>query len=278
MKHIPVLLDAVLDVLGNVQGKTIIDATFGAGGYSRAMLDKGARVIAFDRDPSVQELPGVQLIRKPFSEIDSVCEQVDAIVFDLGISSMQIDNPQRGFSWRFDAPLDMRMSSAGATAADVINSASAKELVKIMRDFGEEPKAHFIANEIIARRPLHTTGELKDVIERASFDPKSVARVFQALRIYVNDEFGQIETALEKAAAMLRSGGILAVVSFHSLEDRMVKSFMRGLTDAKGDPRLPVVDAPDFILLTRGGIAPSAAEVLANPRARSARLRAVMKK
>ncbi|MDR0449088.1 MAG: 16S rRNA (cytosine(1402)-N(4))-methyltransferase RsmH [Rickettsiales bacterium] len=276
MKHIPVLLEPVLETLGDIKGKTIIDATFGAGGYSQAFLERGAKVTAFDRDPNVEEIPGVKLIRAPFSEIDSAGVSPDAIVFDLGVSSMQLDEAARGFSHKLDGPLDMRMSGEGETAADFINSATAAQLIKIMQMFGEEPKAKFIADEIILARPLATTGDLKAAIERASYDPKSAKRTFQAFRIYVNDELDEIETALGKASVMLKPGGILAVVSFHSLEDRLVKNFMRNLTETKGDPRLPVVDAPEFVQIGRS-IEPTDAEIAVNPRARSARLRAIRK-
>ncbi|MCL2629676.1 MAG: 16S rRNA (cytosine(1402)-N(4))-methyltransferase RsmH [Alphaproteobacteria bacterium] len=276
MKHIPVLLNPVLEALGDISGKTIIDATFGAGGYSRAFLDRGAKVVAFDRDPNVVPIDGVRLIRKPFSEIDSADVRPDAIVFDLGVSSMQLDESARGFSHRFDGPLDMRMSGSGETAADAVNNLSEAELIKIMRDFGEEPKAKFIAQEIIKSRPINTTLQFKEIIERASFDPKSAVRVFQAFRIYINDELGEIDIALKKAAAMLKPGGILAVVSFHSLEDRIVKEFMRSLTEAKGDPRMPAINKPEFVSLIRN-TKPSQEEIATNPRARSATLRAVRK-
>ncbi|MDR0319819.1 MAG: 16S rRNA (cytosine(1402)-N(4))-methyltransferase RsmH [Rickettsiales bacterium] len=276
MKHIPVMLGQVLEALGDIKGKTIVDATFGAGGYSEAFLERGATVVAFDRDPTVSEVAGVRLIRAPFSEIDKAGVKPDAIVFDLGVSSMQLDEPERGFSHRLDGPLDMRMSREGESAADFINSASKDMLIKIMQRFGEEPKAKFIAEEIILARPLSTTGQLKAAIERGSYDPKSAQRTFQAFRIYVNDELDEIETALGKASVMLKPGGTLAVVSFHSLEDRLVKDFMRSLTEAKGDPRLPAVDTPEFVSVVRGDAA-SDSEVAANPRARSARLRAIRK-
>ncbi|MDR2685706.1 MAG: 16S rRNA (cytosine(1402)-N(4))-methyltransferase RsmH [Rickettsiales bacterium] len=279
MIHIPVLLNEVLNILGEIKGKTIIDATFGAGGYSRAFLERGAKVIAFDRDPNVAPLgsQSFELIRKPFSEIDSAAVQPDAVVFDLGVSSMQLDNAERGFSYKQDGALDMRMSCSGRTAADAVNCLPRDDLIKVMKNFGEEPKAKFIADEIVKSRPINTTGELRAIIERASFDPKSVMRVFQAFRILINDEMVEIEDGIKKAADMLSPGGILVIVSFHSLEDRVVKGFMRQLTETKGDPKMPVVDTPKFAAITRSAIQPTEEEIVENPRARSARLRAIRK-
>ncbi|MCL1892292.1 MAG: 16S rRNA (cytosine(1402)-N(4))-methyltransferase RsmH [Alphaproteobacteria bacterium] len=290
MKHIPVLLDGVLATLGDIRDQTIIDATFGAGGYSRAFLERGAAVIAFDRDPSViptarafarefhlrqgsggQVGDRFQFINSPFSEIGNLTETVNHIVFDFGVSSMQIDTPQRGFSWRFDAPLDMRMSDAGMTAAQLIENSSPAELARILRDYGDVKKAMPIAIAMKEKLPK-TTLELRDLI----YNPKDIAPVFQALRIAVNDELGQIETALNAVPKLLAPGGICACVTFHSLEDRLVKNKFREWTEVKGDPRLPAPDitAPFRPLRT---IKPSAEEIAANPRARSAHLRAARK-
>jgi 16S rRNA (cytosine1402-N4)-methyltransferase len=278
MKHIPVLLQPILDVLPqDLSGKTIIDATFGNGGYSREFLVRGANVIAFDRDPTVVPLTDdkFKLIRKPFSEIDMADVLADAIVFDFGVSSMQLDDGARGFSWRADAPLDMRMECDGLSAADAINKLTASELIQVMKDYGEEPKAKFIASEIIKSRPILTTFQFRDVISRASFDPKSVMRVFQAFRIYVNDELNEIKTALAKSVDMLHPGGYLATVSFHSLEDKIAKNFMRELTAIKGDPKMPTVDAAPFRQVLQ--VKPTDTEIAENPRARSAHLRIIQK-
>lgn len=280
MKHIPVLLDSVLETLGDIRGKTIVDGTFGAGGYSRAFLKAGANVIAFDRDPNVMtdanklgaEYPDTfKFVLAPFSKIPEVlCINPDAIVFDFGISSMQIDQAERGFSFRFDGPLDMRMESEGMTAAELIEKSSATELSDILRKFGDVKKANILANAMKKSLP-RTTFELKDLIH----NPKDVAPVFQALRIAVNDELGEIERALNAVPEMLNKDGMCVCVTFHSLEDRLVKSVFRDWTTAVGDPRLPVLEPAGFKLLKT--FTPSDAELNENPRARSAHLRAVIK-
>lgn len=280
MKHIPVLLDKVLETLNDVRGKTIVDCTFGAGGYTRAFLRAGANVIAFDRDPNVlqtansilAEFPNnFTFINKPFSEIQNfIISAPDAIVFDLGISSMQIDEGDRGFSFRFDGPLDMRMESVGQTASELIENTSVSELAKILSDYGDVKKAMPIARAMKEKLPK-TTFELKELIH----NPKDVAPVFQALRITVNDEMGQIQRALENIPALLNSGGMCVCVTFHSLEDRIVKTIFREWTTAIGDPRMPEIEAPKFKLLKT--FTPSEEELESNPRARSAHLRAVVK-
>jgi 16S rRNA (cytosine1402-N4)-methyltransferase len=291
-RHIPVLLDSVLATLGDIGGRTIVDATFGAGGYSLSFLRRGAKVIAFDRDPSVAPAAldlarefgeRFRFINAPFSEIANLKPNAaDAIVFDLGVSSMQIDAPERGFSWRFDAPLDMRMgapsahSAAPATAADLIKESSVAELSRILREYGDVKKAGAIARAMKGALP-RTTFELRGLIH----NPKNMAPVFQALRIAVNDELGEIGSALDSAPELLSKGGICACVTFHSLEDRLVKSKFRDWTTAKGDPRLTGLGAcgsehqAKFELLKT--FRPSAAELSSNPRARSAHLRAVRK-
>lgn len=280
MKHIPVLLDKVLETLKDVCGKTIVDCTFGAGGYTRAFLRAGANVIAFDRDPNVlqtansilAEFPNnFTFINKPFSEIQNfIISAPDAIVFDLGISSMQIDEGDRGFSFRFDGPLDMRMESAGQTASELIENTSVSELAKILSDYGDVKKAMPIARAMKEKLPK-TTFELKELIH----NPKDVAPVFQALRITVNDEMGQIQRALENIPTLLNSGGMCVCVTFHSLEDRIVKTIFREWTTAIGDPRMPEIETPKFKLLKT--FTPSEEELESNPRARSAHLRAVVK-
>ena len=282
-KHIPVLLSAVLSALGDVQGKTIVDCTFGAGGYSRAFLERGANVIAFDRDPNVvvdaNALGGefgnrFKFIPQPFSNIGDLEQSVDAIVFDLGISSMQIDIPERGFSFRADAPLDMRMDNREKeqilTAAQLIESLSVAEIADILRNYGDVKKANILARAIKDACP-QTTFELRDLIH----NPKDVAPVFQALRIAVNDEMGELERALARVPDLLVSGGKCICVTFHSLEDRIVKNTFRTWTTAPGDPRLPVVGTAPFIQIKTA--VPTESELEHNPRARSAHMRGVIK-
>lgn len=278
-KHIPVLLGAVMDVLGDVRGLRILDATFGAGGYSRAFLNAGASVVAFDRDPNVRPDADAMsaefgdrftFVPKPFSAMSELDEKFDAIVFDLGISSMQIDIAERGFSFRADAPLDMRMSDVGKTAAELIDELSGADLTRILREYGDVKKAGIIANAIKRALPK-TTFALRDLIH----NPRDVAPVFQALRIAVNDEMGEIERALGVVPEMLRPHGKCVCVTFHSLEDRIVKNTFRAWTTPAGDPRMPVIDAPKFIALRPQ--TPTDDEVARNPRARSAHLRAVAK-
>lgn len=282
-KHIPVLLGAVLSALGDVQGKTIVDCTFGAGGYSRAFLERGANVIAFDRDPNVvvdaNALGGefgnrFKFIPQPFSNIGDLEQSVDAIVFDLGISSMQIDIPERGFSFRADAPLDMRMDNREKeqilTAAQLIESLSVAEIADILRNYGDVKKANILARAIKDSCP-QTTFELRDLIH----NPKDVAPVFQALRIAVNDEMGELERALARVPDLLVLGGKCICVTFHSLEDRIVKNTFRTWTTAPGDPRLPVVGTAPFIQIKTA--VPTESELEHNPRARSAHMRGVIK-
>ena len=289
-KHIPVLLGAVLDALGDINDKTLVDCTFGAGGYSRAFLARGANVIAFDRDPNVLDDADAlrveygkrfSLVPRPFSSIADLDLSVDAIVFDLGISSMQIDNPERGFSFRADAALDMRMDNREneqranskeqiLTAAQLIEALSASELAQILRDYGDVKKANILARAIKNAAPK-TTFELRDLIH----NPKDVAPVFQALRIAVNDEMGEVERAMAAVPDLLVAGGKCVCVTFHSLEDRIVKNIFRKWTTAPGDPRLPVLqDAPFRLIKT---VLPSDEEVANNPRARSAHMRGVIK-
>ena len=282
-KHIPVLLGAVLSALGDVQGKTIVDCTFGAGGYSRAFLERGANVIAFDRDPNVvvdaNALGGefgnrFKFIPQPFSNIGDLEQSVDAIVFDLGISSMQIDIPERGFSFRADAPLDMRMDNREKeqilTAAQLIESLSVAEIADILRNYGDVKKANILARVIKDACP-QTTFELRNLIH----NPKDVAPVFQALRIAVNDEMGELERALARVPDLLVLGGKCICVTFHSLEDRIVKNTFRTWTTAPGDPRLPVVGTAPFIQIKTA--VPTESELEHNPRARSAHMRGVIK-
>ena len=279
MKHIPVLLDSVIATIGDMRGLTIADCTFGAGGYSRAFLDAGARVVAFDRDPNVvadaemfQKKYGnmFRFIAEPFSHLNEIDEIFDVIVFDLGISSMQIDNADRGFSFRMDAPLDMRMSGTGISAADLISEKSEKDLAQILREYGDVKKANVLAHAIKESKPK-TTFALRDLI----FNPNDIAPVFQALRIAVNDEFGEIERALSAVPSKLKVGGKCICVTFHSIEDRIVKNTFRTWTTPIGDPRLPVNHPAPFKLIKP--ITPDDNELKNNPRARSAHMRGVIK-
>ena len=279
MKHIPVLLDAVIEALGDIQGKTVVDCTFGAGGYSRAFLERGAFVIAFDRDLNVaddaaalrrQYPDNFVFISERFSRIADFVPSADAIVFDLGISSMQIDNPERGFSFRADAPLSMRMGPDGVTAKQLIMDLSVAELADVLRTYGDVKKANVLARAIKDAQP-QTTFELRNLIH----NPKDIAPVFQALRIAVNDEMGEVERALDSVPELLKSGGKCVCVTFHSLEDRIVKNTFRAWTTPLGDPRMPVVQPALFRPIKT--VLPTDKELENNPRARSAHLRGVVK-
>lgn len=280
MKHIPVLLNSVLDALGDVSGKRIVDCTFGAGGYTRAFLARGAIVTAFDRDPNVvDDVNAIQtefgerfnFIPRAFSTLAEMDEKYDAIVFDLGISSMQIDNGERGFSFRMDAPLDMRMDTQNLIpAADLIENMSVNELASILRDYGDVKKANILARAIKDARPQTTFG-LRDLIH----NPKDVAPVFQALRIAVNDEMGELRRALIAVPEHLVVGGKCICVTFHSIEDRIVKNTFRDWTTAPGDPRMPMVVNAPFVAIKTA--LPDEVELKNNPRARSAHMRGVIK-
>lgn len=292
--HIPVLLTEVFAALAVQAGQVVIDGTFGAGGYSRALLEAGASVIGIDRDPDAIRAGGalvqahpekLRLVQSPFSRLDEAAEApVDGVVLDIGVSSMQLDQAERGFSFRADGPLDMRMAQAGTGAADVVNTYKANDLTRIFGLLGEERHAGRIARAIEKRRaetPFTRTGDLAAFIEklvgRAPGEKIHPAtRVFQALRIYVNDELGELSRALLAAERALKPGGRLAVVSFHSLEDRIVKRFItERSTQPSGSRHLPqlAAQAPTFEKLG-GAVSPGEDEVERNPRARSARLRA----
>jgi 16S rRNA (cytosine1402-N4)-methyltransferase len=300
--HTPVLLAEVLDILRPKDGGIYIDGTFGAGGYARGLLEAAAcRVVGIDRDPdviaraadAVHHYRGrLQLVHGRFGEMDRLVQErgvdaADGVALDLGVSSMQLDEPSRGFSFRFDGPLDMRMSSSGPTAAELIARASEHELADVIHNYGEERRARPIARAIVAARaeaPIETTGRLAEIVRRAAgprardgIDPAT--RTFQALRIWVNDELGELERGLVAAESILAPGGRLAVVSFHSLEDRTVKDFLRSRSGSApaGSRHFPtpaVERSASFRLLSRGAIKPTDAEIRANARARSARLRA----
>jgi 16S rRNA (cytosine1402-N4)-methyltransferase len=298
--HIPVLVDAVLAALAPRDDATYIDATFGAGGYSEAILGAArCRVFGIDRDPDAvargQALAAkhggrLTLIAGPFGDMERLIfpfapGPIAGVAFDLGVSSMQLDAAGRGFSFRQDGPLDMRMSREGASAADLLARLSERELADLIRSLGEERFAGRVARAIVAaqiRRPLTTTGELAEIVRAAlprrepGLDPAT--RTFQALRIAVNDELGELDRGLAAAERLLMPGGRLAVVSFHSLEDARVKAFLRRRgEEARGSRHLPPRPggpAPSFALLSRRPTRPSADEIAHNPRARSARLRA----
>jgi 16S rRNA (cytosine1402-N4)-methyltransferase len=290
--HVSVLLDEVVEAVAPSAGKLIVDATFGAGGYSRAFLERGAEVVAFDRDPGAARFadrlgPRFRLVPETFSTMADHLESCDGVAMDLGVSSMQLDEAERGFSFLRDGPLDMRMSGQGATAADLVNEAEPAELSRMFWIYGEERDSRRIAAAIARRRaeqPFSRTVELAEVIERAVGGRKGAkvhpaTRVFQALRIAVNEELAELEAGLAAAEQLLRQGGRLAVVTFHSLEDRIVKAFFverAGRTPA-GSRHLPPAQKgrpASFELLFNGARTPSEAEIAANPRARSAKLRA----
>ena len=297
--HVPVLLDEVMAALALSEGALYVDGTFGAGGYTRAALDHGAKAYAFDRDPTAirdgaamtaEYGDRLTLIEARFAVMDRELAErgidaVDAIALDIGVSSMQIDQPERGFSFMSDGPLDMRMGGDGPTAADFINSADEATIADVIYNLGDEPKARRIARAIVADRPLTRTSELARLVrsvcgpQPGGKDPST--RTFQALRIHINDELGELDAGLIAAERLLRPGGRLAVVSFHSLEDRAVKSFLRersGGTPA-GSRHLPpalAARAPSFARPAKA-VRASDAETRRNPRARSATLRAAIR-
>jgi 16S rRNA (cytosine1402-N4)-methyltransferase len=297
-RHIPVLLNEVVDAMQPTAGKTLVDGTFGAGGYSRALLNKGASVIAFDRDPSAAKfadgLPTdrFRLVERRFSELaDETGEaSVDGVVLDIGVSSMQLDEAERGFSFMRDGPLDMRMAADGPTAADLVNEADPAEIARILFVYGEERESRRIARAIARRReeqPFTRTLELAEFIEktlggRRGAKVHPATRSFQAIRIAVNEELSELEAGLEAAERALKTDGRLCVVTFHSLEDRIVKTFFAvraGKTPAgsRHAPPLATAAAPSFQLLFNGAQGASEAELAANPRARSAKLRAAVR-
>lgn len=302
--HAPVLLAEVLEALAPAPGEVMIDATFGAGGYTRALLKTGARVIALDRDPTVQphadavaaDFPGrFQLVRTPFSGLaeafaDSDADRLDGAVFDIGVSSMQLDQAERGFSFMRDGPLDMRMSDEGETAADIVNTWDHGPLAHILKLYGEERQSGRVATAILRRRveqPFTRTLDLAETVEKALGGRRGApihpaTRTFQALRIAVNDELGELERGLEAAEATLAPGGRLAVVTFHSLEDRIVKAFLaqRSGNAPGGSRHAPVATdtrKPTFALQFKGAREATEQERAANPRARSAKLRAAVR-
>jgi 16S rRNA (cytosine1402-N4)-methyltransferase len=291
--HTSVLLSEVIQALEPAPGKLIVDGTFGAGGYSRAFLAAGASVVAFDRDPSARRFAeglgeNFRLIDARFSEMaEELGEGVaDGVALDLGVSSMQLDQAERGFSFMRDGPLDMRMGASGPTAADIVNTAEQAELARILFVYGEERQSRRVASAIVRRRaeqPFTRTLDLAEHIERALGGRRGAkvhpaTRSFQGLRIAVNEELSELEAGLVAAERTLKPGGRLAVVTFHSLEDRIAKAFFseRAGKTPGGSRHAPPVEAkaePSFKLLFNGAQAPTDAETATNPRARSAKLR-----
>ncbi|MFZ5615801.1 MAG: 16S rRNA (cytosine(1402)-N(4))-methyltransferase RsmH [Pseudomonadota bacterium] len=302
--HAPVMLDEAVAALAPVNHGIYVDATFGGGGYARAILaSANCFVYGFDRDPTAIERARdwsrayagrLGLINRPFAEMEEGLAEwkvsaIDGAVFDLGVSSMQLDEAARGFSFMRDGPLSMRMDGGKPDAADVVNSAEARDLASIFKVYGEEKRAGRIARAIVEERmtaPIATTGRLAEIVLRASPPPREdrihpATRVFQALRIFVNDELAQIAKALVAAERLLRPAGRLVVVTFHSLEDRIVKRFMTERSGAAARPSRHAPDAdradPTFRVLSDKPQTPSPEEVAANPRSRSAKLRAAIR-
>jgi 16S rRNA (cytosine1402-N4)-methyltransferase len=298
-RHIPVLGPRAVELLKVRDGGVYIDATFGAGGHTRAILAAStAHVIGIDRDPHALALGAdlvhaangrLTLVEDQFSRLDAVArrcgyEAVDGVVLDLGVSSMQLDTPERGFSFRHDGPLDMRMGTDGPSAADIVATASERDLANIVFLLGDERHSRGVARAIVKARsiePILTTPALAKIVASAvrmrPSDIHPATRTFQALRIFVNGELGELVAALEAAEHILKAGGRLVAVSFHSLEDRIVKSFLAGRAETRGGSRhAPEVvrPAPSFTVLTKRPEVADEQEVARNPRARSAKLRA----
>lgn len=297
MNHTPVLLNEVIAALAPAPGMRVIDGTFGAGGYSRAIAARGAEVLGIDQDPNVianADVPqGAQLVQGKFGDLAQIAASknftpVDGVVLDIGVSSMQLDQAERGFSFMHDGPLDMRMSAAGMSAAEFVNSAKEEEIANVIYHYGEEPASRKIARYITRAReeaPFERTSQLAEVVARAVRGKPGqhpATRTFQALRIHVNDELGQLEAGLNAAIEVLKPGGKLVVVTFHSLEDRIVKDFFNA-ESGKSDSVSRYLPAPaqntehKLTIEQRKVITPSAAECLANPRARSAKLRTAVR-
>lgn len=296
--HIPVLLAEVLDALAIAPGEVHVDGTFGAGGYSSAMALAQAQVFAFDRDPdairegqAVADAHGITLIPGEFSRmVELLAERgvskVSGITLDIGVSSMQLDRAERGFSFQSDGPLDMTMSQDGMSAADFLNSAAEEDIADVIYRYGEEPRSRRVARAIVEARPLERTSQLAAVVRRAlghkPHDKKDPAtRTFQAIRIHVNQELEELERALDAAEALLEEGGRLAIVTFHSLEDRIVKQYLRKRSGGEGAgsrhlPERGVGAAPTFAKPAKP-VRAGEAELARNPRARSATLRSAIR-
>ncbi|MEM8838694.1 MAG: 16S rRNA (cytosine(1402)-N(4))-methyltransferase RsmH [Pseudomonadota bacterium] len=301
--HIPVMLKEVMaHLIGpqGAEGRLYVDGTFGNGGYTRAILKNGGHVVAIDRDPSAisagrilerASAGALTLAEGRFGDLDTICQalghnQADGVVLDVGVSSMQLDQGERGFSFRLSGPLDMRMEQDGPSAADIVNTYSKSDLKRIIATLGEEKKAGYVAHAIVearAKSPIATTDELAAIAEHAIGRKPGerlhpATRTFQALRIFVNQELEELARALFAAEKLLKAGGRLVVVAFHSLEDRIVKTFLkdRAKTHAGGSRHLPAAEVapPTFRELTKRALLPDEPETVSNPRARSAKLRA----
>ncbi|HEX8402530.1 MAG TPA: 16S rRNA (cytosine(1402)-N(4))-methyltransferase RsmH [Allosphingosinicella sp.] len=295
--HVPVLLGEVIAGLCVAAGETHVDGTFGAGGYTKALLNQGARVFAFDRDPdAIREGSGLAdgsggrltLVPERFSRMRQALARqditgVDGVALDIGVSSMQFDRPERGFSFQADGPLDMRMGQDGQSAADFLNEADEAEIADVIYRYGEEPKSRRIARFIVAARPIERTAQLAEIVRRAvgwhpGMKKDPATRTFQAIRIHLNEELDELEDGLEAAEQVLAPGGRLAVVTFHSLEDRVVKRFLRERSGAvpaasrHAPARAEDGPAPTFEAVAKP-VRPGEAELQSNPRARSATLR-----
>ncbi|WP_027881633.1 16S rRNA (cytosine(1402)-N(4))-methyltransferase RsmH [Meiothermus rufus] len=278
MKHTPVLYQEALDWLAIRPGGVYVDATLGGAGHTLGILKRGGRVVAFDQDPQAIAraqglgLADLQLVQANFRELLPQLArlgigQVDGILADLGVSSFHLDDPARGFSYQLEGPLDMRMGAHGPNAAEVVNTFDEETLADILYRYGEEPQARRIARYIVAHRPIHTTTQLAEVIRRATGFRRAghpARKSFQALRIFVNDELGALEQLLQGAEEALRPGGRLVVISFHSLEDRLVKHFLRTSSKLETLAKKPIV--------------PSEKEWQENPRARSAKMRVAQRR
>ena len=297
-RHIPVLLDEVLDALAINPGEVHVDGTFGAGGYSSAMAARGAKVFAFDRDPdairegqALADANGITLIEGEFASMDVLLAErgvasVSGVTLDIGVTSMQLDRAERGFSFQSDGPLAMTMSQSGMSAADFLNTAAEQDIADVLYRYGEEPRSRRVARAIVDARPLERTAQLASVVRRAlghkPHDKKDPAtRTFQAIRIHVNGELDQLERGLEAAEALLEEGGRIAVVTFHSLEDRIVKQFLRKRSGGEGSgsrhlPEKQAGEAPTFLKPAKA-VRPGDAELARNPRARSATLRSAVR-
>jgi 16S rRNA (cytosine1402-N4)-methyltransferase len=299
--HAPVMLKEIIDSLSPHDGAVYVDATFGAGGYSEAILNAAdCTVWGIDRDPSIKALSAdlqrrfkerLIVLNGPFGDMVRLLskfgiEKIDGVALDLGVSSMQIDNAERGFSFRADGPLDMRMAQSGMTAAEVVNQLSEEELANIIYHYGEERLSRRIAKAIVksrAENPITRTSQLaslvRSIVRKSKDGIDPATRTFQALRIYVNDELGELDRGLKAAEMLLRPGGRLCVVSFHSLEDRQVKDFLRSSSGSnplpsRHMPSKPISQInPIFNLLSKRVIKPTNDEIIRNPRARSARMR-----
>ncbi len=297
MSHTPVMLKEVIEALSPKAGEIHLDCTFGAGGYAQAILAKGAKLIGVDRDPSVSKFveklsseygENFEFININFADLDANQFRVNGIVLDLGVSSMQLDTAERGFSFMRDGDLDMRMGSDGLSAKDFVNNAKEEELARVIYEYGDEPASRKIARSIVysrAEKPINTTFELASIVRRAiGRAPGKIdlaTKTFQAIRIFVNGELDALERFLEKAASLLSDGGRLVIVTFHSLEDRIVKQYLTRSTAKKVArskySREPQESGALYKLLYKKPLVPSDEEVKDNPRSRSAKLRAAIR-